>query len=188
MGGGFISVAAVFWHQKTVDVIETGKGKGFIHAQTYQGSPLQAIVVNVLQCFFREENLVEKSAEMGAYIKEELIKAIGNHPHVGDIRGTGLFIAVEMVVNKITKEPFHPSLNIGQKITSLGLRHPYNISLYPGSGCVDGIRGDHFIISPAYNITKKDADLIVARVSALIHDAFKQSTYFQRKFAAFKNK
>lgn len=118
---------------------------------------------------------------------DKLNLELGFHPHVGDIRGMGLFIGIEFVANKMTKESFDPKLNIADKLTSLALLPPYNISLYPGSGGVDGIKGDHFIIAPAYNITEKDVDHIVAMVSNLVHDAFKQSTFLQRNLASLKS-
>jgi len=105
--------------------------------------------------------------------------ALDDHPHVGNIRGMGLFIGIEFVANKSTKEPFDHRLNLAYKLTTLALSKPYSISLYPGSGGVDGVRGDHFIISPPYNINEKDVDYIVDKVSLLINKAFSQATYLE---------
>jgi hypothetical protein len=129
---------------------------------------------------------VENAAIKGADLMYKLKLALDKHPHVGNIRGMGLFIGIEFVANKITKGAFDPKLNIAEKLATLALLPPYNISLYPGSGGVDGTRGDHFIIAPAYNITQEEVDHIVRMVSNLVHDAFKQTTYLQRKYANLK--
>lgn len=154
-----------------------------MHAQTYQASPLQAAIAYVTQLIIREEKLVENVAKLGPVLMVKLKRALDEHPHVGNIRGMGFFIGIEFVANQITKEPFDPKLNIAEKLTALALTPPYNMSFYPGTGGVDGIKGDHFIIAPAYNITEKDVNHIVKVVSDLIHDAFKQSTYLERKYA-----
>jgi len=179
LGGGFISVAAVFWSPKIVDVLEKNDSKGFNHAQTFQSSPLQAAAALTVQQIIRREGLVENAAKMGADLMRKLKLALDDHPHVGNIRGMGLFIGIEFVANKSTKEPFDHRLNLAYKLTTLALSKPYSISLYPGSGGVDGVRGDHFIISPPYNINEKDVDYIVDKVSLLINKAFSQATYLE---------
>lgn len=118
---------------------------------------------------------------------DKLKLALDNHPDVGNIRGMGLFICIEFVENKITKQPFDPKLNIADRLATLGLSRPHNISVYPGSGGVDGVKGDHIIIAPAYNITPKDVDHIAKTVSNLIHCAFKKTTFFQRRSADLKS-
>jgi adenosylmethionine-8-amino-7-oxononanoate aminotransferase/NADH:ubiquinone oxidoreductase subunit 3 (subunit A) len=187
LGGGFISVGAVFWHQRIVDVLETSESKGFRHAQTYQASPLQLAAVSAVQEIILEEKLLENMAKLSPYLIKKLKLALDKHPNVGDIRGMGFFIGIEFVVNKITKEPFDPKLNIAEKLASFALLPPYEMSFYPGSAGADGTRGDHLLIAPAYNITVKEVDHIVAKASDLIHDSFKQSTYLDRMSADLKS-
>lgn len=98
---------------------------------------------------------------------------MGDHPNVGDIRGKGLFLGIEFVEDKETKEPFDPKFGIAQKILDLAISPPYNMTVYPGTGTVDGVRGDHIIIAPSYPVTDKDLDHIVKVISSVIHEVFK---------------
>jgi adenosylmethionine-8-amino-7-oxononanoate aminotransferase len=81
-------------------------------------------------------------------------------------------LGIEFVKDKITKEAFSRKLDVSNEICKLALSSPYNIAIYPGTGCVNGYLGDHIFISPAYTINKKQADLIIVRVSAVIEDFF----------------
>ena len=79
---------------------------------------------------------------------------------------------IEFVKDKSTKEPFDPSLAVAMTVHEKGMSEPYNISLYPGSGTVDGRRGDHVIISPAYNVTEAEINIIVDLAAKVIEDVF----------------
>ena len=76
--------------------------------------------------------------------------------------------------DKATKEPFDPKVGVAQKILDLAISPPFNMTVYPGTGCVDGVRGDHIILAPSYNVTKKDVEHIVATVSNVIHTVFSE--------------
>ena len=74
----------------------------------------------------------------------------------------------------MTKEPFDPKIGVANKISDLAKSPKFNMTVYPGSGSVDGIRGDHIIISPPYIVKKKEVDYIVKMVSAVINSVFKE--------------
>ena len=76
------------------------------------------------------------------------------------------------MVNKVTKEPFDPKLGLARKIVDLAISPKFNMTIYPGTGTVDGVKGDHIIIAPPFIIKKKDVDYIVKVVSAVVHDVF----------------
>lgn len=148
---------------------------------------MQAVAALTVQQIIREQDLVANVRIRGQDLMNKLKLALDKHPNVGNIRGMGLFIGIEIVENKLTKEPFDPKLNIADRLASLALLPPHNISVYPGSGGVDGVKGDHIIIAPAYNINEKDVDHIVKTISNLVHCAFKPSTFFQRRSADLKS-
>jgi adenosylmethionine-8-amino-7-oxononanoate aminotransferase len=118
------------------------------------------------------DGLIENVRVQGAYLSSLLHQKLDSHPYVGDIRGMGLFRGIEFVQNKESKEPFDPRLNVAQRIKETAFSKKWSICLYPGSGCVDGIRGDHVIISPAYNITREDVEFIAATVDGIIREVF----------------
>lgn len=111
---------------------------------------------------------------MGALLGKLLHNALDSHPNVGDIRGRGLFWGVEFVQDKSTKTPFPPQDGVATAINELGLTDRYSVLVYPGSGTVDGISGDHIILAPSYTVSVEDIEYIVRTVSRLIEDFFSQ--------------
>ncbi len=173
LSAGEASISAILVSEKIWKVLEKS-GKPFIHGLTNDASPMASAaalgVINILE----EDNLLENSRELGFYLKEKLIKELGDHPNVGNIRGQGLFVAIEFVVNKITKEPFDSKLCISEKIFDLAISPEFNLALYQGKGNVDGVRGDHIMIMPPLIVTEQEVDLIVKQVSQIIVRIFKE--------------
>ncbi|EXJ84866.1 hypothetical protein A1O3_05541 [Capronia epimyces CBS 606.96] len=160
LGAGYTSIGALLVNQRVVAVLNQGTG-AFMHSQTYQGNPLACAAAYEVQRTIQDENLLANVREMGKYLGELLKKRLSDHPHIGDIRGRGLFWAMELVKNKETKEPFGAKEQLAWNMHLAGLEH--GICMIPGNGTVDGVVGDHIIVAPAYNITAQDIDLIVER-------------------------
>ncbi|KAF8864162.1 PLP-dependent transferase [Acephala macrosclerotiorum] len=173
LGAGYQSVAAVIISHKVVKALLDGSGQ-FVHGQTYQGMPLQAAAALEVQRIKREGNLMKNVQVQGAYLEERLKALLGDHPNVGDIRGRGLFWGIEFVKDKKTKEPFDIKTGIAQKISDTAISAPFNMVLYPGTGTVDGIRGDHVILAPTYIVTREDVDHIAKTTSDIVHHVFSE--------------
>ena len=107
------------------------------------------------------ENLIDNVQTMGRLLEAQLTERLGNHRHVGDIRGRGLFWAIELVEDRGSKSVFDPAkklhARIGAEAYALGL------ACYPMGGTIDGRQGDHVLLSPPYIATASDIDAIVAR-------------------------
>lgn len=146
--------------------------RAFVHGHTYQGHAVGCAAIVAVQKIIQEDDLVSNVRAMGTLLEKRLRETIGNHPNVGDIRGRGLFWGIEFVQDKTTKEPFAPSKNVAMGINDLGLTEPYSIVVYPGTGTVDGINGDHIILAPPYNVNEQDIEFVVRTVSRLIDDFF----------------
>jgi adenosylmethionine-8-amino-7-oxononanoate aminotransferase len=125
-----------------------------------------------VQRIIREENLLSNVQAMGSLLAKGLRGRLEAHPNVGDIRGRGLFWGIEFVADKATLDPFPAEEHVALAISELGLTPQYGIAVYPGSGSVDGIRGDHIIISPAFNVRKDDIEWIVDAIGRLVDDFF----------------
>lgn len=138
LGAGYQPVAAVLFSEKVVKVINEGTGQ-LIHGLTYQGMPIQSSVAIEVLRIIKEDELLKNVTVQGEYLHKRLTEKIGNHPNVGDIRGRGLFRGIEFVEDKITKKPFDSQLSIAFKFQKFVLSDPYNITVYPGTGCVDGV-------------------------------------------------
>lgn len=171
LGAGYQPIAAVMISEKIVNVFMKGSGE-FVHGQTYQAMPVQAAASLEVLRIIEEDKLLENVSKQGAYLEQRLKEVLGDHPNVGDIRGRGLFLGIEFVKFKDTKEPFPSELGVAYKIFNLAILPPFNMTVYPGTGTVDGIRGDHIILAPPYIVSKKDVDFIVKVIYDVVHKVF----------------
>ncbi|KAI5921679.1 exocyst complex protein exo70 [Camillea tinctor] len=171
LGGGYQPIAGVLIGSKVVDALTQGSGS-FVHGHTYQGHPIACAAALEVQRIVREEKLIQNAAVMGELLSSKLNELLASHPNVGSIRGRGLFWGIEFVSDKTTKAPFPSSDHIAERVSELGLTAPYSIAVYPGAGTVDGINGDHIIVSPPYNITADDVEKIAVTIQKLVHDYF----------------
>ena len=160
LGAGYVAASALLVSHKVLDVLINKSGR-FIHSQTYQNMPLAAAVSLEIIKIIQEENLLDNVKKQGAYLGERLNAVLGDHPNVGNIRGRGLFWGLEFVKDKGTKEPFDPKLGVANQIKYLALSNPYNTTFYAETGTIDGVKGDHTMIAPAYNVTKNKINSLV---------------------------
>ena len=143
-----------------------------MHGHTYQGHAVACAAALEIQRILQEDNLVENCRKMGQLLGRLLRKELGKHPYVGDVRGRGLFWGVEFVRNKKTKRPFPPSDGVAGGICEMGLKEPYCIQVYPGTGTFDGVSGDHIIIAPAYNVATSDVEWMANKIGCLVTHYF----------------
>jgi len=113
-----------------------------------------------------ERDLVAASAEMGRGLMSRLEARLGQHPHVGDIRGRGLFIGMELVEDRQTKAPFDPKRAVNARVKRAAF--DAGLMCYPMGGTIDGRTGDHVLLAPPFIVTDDDLDQIVERVAAAI--------------------
>ena len=112
---------------------------------------------------------------MGDRLEERLIERFGNHHHVGDIRGRGLFRAIEIVADRASKAPFDPALKLHARIKRAGLAR--GLACYPSGGTIDGQRGDHVLLAPPYIAGPQDIDMIVERLGEAVDAAIKDISH-----------
>jgi adenosylmethionine-8-amino-7-oxononanoate aminotransferase len=171
LGGGYQPIAAVLISERIMKTLYSGSG-AFVHGQTYQGMPVQAAASLEVQRIVRKDKLVDNVRTQGALLEKMLKDLLGDHPHVGDIRGKGLFWGLEFVKDKATKEPFDPKLQVALQVHNTAISEPFNMTMYPGSGTVDGVRGDHIILAPTYICTAEDVKHIAKTAAAAINQVF----------------
>jgi len=158
LGAGYQPIGAMLCTSEIYQAIETGSGF-FQHGHTYLGHPTAcAAGVAVLKEFDRLD-LIPKVSETGAKLTSALEARFGQHPHVGDIRGRGLFIGLELVADKNTKEPFDPAWKVNAEIKKRALDG--GLMVYAMAGTVDGRTGDHIMLAPPYEIDAGHIDEIV---------------------------
>ncbi|OBT70770.1 hypothetical protein VF21_10193 [Pseudogymnoascus sp. 05NY08] len=173
LGGGYASVAAVLLNHRIVNTLSNGTGI-FSHGHTYQGHPVSCAAALEVQRIVRTENLVENVRTMGELLGSKLHELIAFHPHVGNIRGRGLFWGIEFEQDRATKSPFARAVGVANAVHEKGLQEGYALSLYPGTGTVDGVLGDHVLIAPAYNVTRDEVEMIAELTAKTVIDSFKE--------------
>jgi adenosylmethionine-8-amino-7-oxononanoate aminotransferase len=173
LGAGYAPVSAVLVNATLVESFQKS-GKGFAHGQTYMAHPQAAAAGLKVQQIIRDQNLLPHVRSMGEYLGTKLKERLLPMPYVGDIRGRGLFWAVEFVTNKTTKTPFPYSLGLNSMLHSRGMSAGYEIALFNANGGYDGYSGDHFLICPPFIVTKNDVDDIVERTARVVEDTFKE--------------
>ncbi|MGV6840044.1 MAG: aspartate aminotransferase family protein [Planktomarina sp.] len=162
LGGGYQPVGAMLCTGKIHDTIRDGTGF-FQHGHTYLGHPIACAAALAVLTKLTDGGLTKRSAQMGEYLKQALHARFGQHPHVGDMRGRGMFRGIELVADRSTKEPFDPNHGIAKKLKAAAMEN--GLICYPNSGTIDGQRGDHILLAPPFICTEAHIDELVDKLS-----------------------
>ncbi len=172
---GYQALGAVLIGKKIVNAIEKGSGF-FQHGHTYIGHPISCAAGLATQQEIRERNLLSNVKQQGTLLKTLLEKHLLEDseigPYIGDIRGRGLFIGIELVANKETKQPFDPNIKLHAQIKKAAMQN--HLMIYPMGGTIDGVNGDHILLAPPFIVTEADIFLIVERLSASIKESLRK--------------
>jgi adenosylmethionine-8-amino-7-oxononanoate aminotransferase len=139
---------------------------GFVHGFTYSHSVVGAAVGRAVLARLRDGGLVEASAEKGERLLKELTAALGDHPHVGDIRGLGLMVGIELVEDREEKRPFDRSAKVTEHV--MAAARDAGLLLYSSTGCADGTNGDLVMLGPPFVITDAQLTEAVEKTRAAI--------------------
>ena len=170
LGGGYQPIGAMLASGKIVETIRQGSG-AFQHGHTYLAHPMACAAALEVQRVIGEEKLLDRVKEFGRHLERRLTERFGNHRHVGDIRGRGLFQAIELVEDRSTRKPFDPALKLSHKIKAAAFEA--GLACYPAGGTVDGRSGDHVLLAPPYIATKDHIDMIVDRLGTAVGGALR---------------
>jgi adenosylmethionine-8-amino-7-oxononanoate aminotransferase len=170
LGGGYQPIGAMLAHGRIIDTIRQGSG-AFQHGHTYLAHPLACAAALEVQRVISEEHLLDRVRELGDHLERRLTERFGNHRYVGDIRGRGLFWAIELVADRAGRTPFDPALKLHQRIKAAAFES--GLACYPAGGTVDGRSGDHVLLAPPYIATSDDIDMIVDRLGHAVDTALK---------------
>jgi adenosylmethionine-8-amino-7-oxononanoate aminotransferase len=171
LGGGYQPIGAVLVSEAIVKAVREGSG-AFRHLFTFQAHPVACAAALAVQKAIRERDLLSNVRRQGERLMAALNDRLGDHPHVGDIRGRGLLMAVELVSDRESKEPFPSEAGLYAKIRAQGMAH--GIVCYPGNGTVDGARGDHVLLAPPYIIEEIHVAEIADKMRATLDAALAQ--------------
>ncbi|MFN3261996.1 MAG: aspartate aminotransferase family protein [Pikeienuella sp.] len=168
LGAGYQPIGAMLCSGAIYEAIEGGSGF-FQHGHTYIGHPAATAAGLAVLKALKARGLVARSAAMGEALAARLEARLGQHPHVGDLRGRGLFRGVELVADRETKAPFDPSRKVAAKVKAAAFEA--GLICYPMAGTIDGRTGDHVLLAPPFIISEDELDMLVDRLAGAIDAA-----------------
>ncbi|MCT4556145.1 MAG: aspartate aminotransferase family protein [Pelagimonas sp.] len=158
LGAGYQPIGAMLCSRQIYDVIASGTGF-FQHGHTYLGHPVAAAAGLAVVQELLERDLIAQVRARGDYLEQALQRRFGQHAHVGDIRGRGLFQGLEFVADRDGKTPFYPALGIAGKLKKAAFEG--GLICYPMPGTRDGKQGDHVLLAPPFIASEAELDQMV---------------------------
>ena len=158
LGAGYQPIGAVVCTSDVYEAVARGSG-ALKHGQTYNAHPVGCAAALAVQRVIRDEQLLARVQHSGARLTQLLRERFDDHPNVGDIRGRGLLLALELVEDRATKVPFDPQLAMHHRTKAEAFAR--GLLIYPSGGTVDGRAGDHILLAPPYNVSDGELDMIV---------------------------
>jgi adenosylmethionine-8-amino-7-oxononanoate aminotransferase len=168
LGGGYAPIGALLMQERIFDAVADGSG-AFQHSHTYMGHPLACAAALAVQRVIHRDGLLANVRAQGGQLARRLKERFGNHPFVGDVRGRGLFQAVELVADRDSKAPFEPKHKLHARVKAEAMAR--GLMVYPMGGTVDGVRGDHVLLAPPFIVDAPIVDTIVERLGDAIDAA-----------------
>ena len=147
LGAGYQPIGATLVSGRIFETFRDGSGF-FQHGHTYMGHPIACAAALAVQRAIASRHLLANVKLQGDLLSNALHERFGNHAHIGDIRGRGLFQGFELVADRTTKEPFDPALQLHARIKAAAMEG--GLICYPGGGTADGVRGDHVLLAPPF--------------------------------------
>jgi adenosylmethionine-8-amino-7-oxononanoate aminotransferase len=176
ISAGYQPLGAVLISDNIVNAIDEGSGF-FQHGHTYLGHPTSCAAGLATQLEIKERDLLSNVKTQGANLANALYDSFNSDPllsdHIGDIRGRGLFIGIELVADRKTKKPFDSSLKLHAKIKKKAMQNL--LMCYPMGGTIDGVNGDHILLAPPFIIDENNVEQITERLSNSIKSVLQEA-------------
>ncbi|HEU4850638.1 MAG TPA: aspartate aminotransferase family protein [Telluria sp.] len=161
LGAGYQPIGAVLAKSALVEQLRLRSGV-FQHGHTYTGHPVAAAAALAVQKVLEGDRLLPQVRARGAFLQRELKEALASHEFVGDVRGRGLLIGVELVEDRATRRPFPPSRRLHAAVKARAMEN--GLMVYPMGGTIDGESGDHVLLAPPFTCTEADLREVVSRL------------------------
>lgn len=168
LGAGYQPIGAALCSGEIYRAIESGSGF-FQHGHTYIGHPVACAAGRAVVSALLERDLIARCREQGGKLDQALRERFADHPNIGDIRGRGLFLGLEIVADREQKKPFDAALKVHVKIKKAAF--DAGLICYPMGGTIDGVQGDHIMLAPPFIIGDGQIDELVDKLSLAIDAA-----------------
>jgi adenosylmethionine-8-amino-7-oxononanoate aminotransferase len=171
LGAGYQPIGATLASATICEAIRKGTGF-FQHGHTYMAHPVACAAGLAVQEALVEEQLLGRVRSQGARLNDLLREHLDDHPNVGDVRGRGLFMGIELVADPATKRPFDPRHKLNAVVKAAAMER--GLLCYAMGGTIDGRHGDHLLLAPPYIVTDAELEEIVGRLGDAIDAALAQ--------------
>jgi len=171
LGAGYQPIGAMLCSHQIYSAIRDGSGF-FQHGHTFMGHSAACAGALAVQRAIESEGLLANVQTMGSLLARLLTERFARHPHVGDIRGRGLFIGIELVASRQTREPLEPSLEVHSVIKRQAMAQ--GLMCYPSGGTIDGKRGNHILLAPPFIVEENHIYEIVDKLEAALDNALRE--------------
>lgn len=168
LGGGYQPIGAVLAQDRIVAALRDGSGF-FQHGHTYLGHAVACSAALAVQHVVERDQLLAQVRSRGVFLHKLMRETWGEHPHIGDIRGRGLFWGIELVQDRNRKTPFDPALKLHARIKQEAMAR--GLMVYPMGGTVDGRFGDHVLVAPPFIVSEAELGMIVERLGSAMDAA-----------------
>jgi adenosylmethionine-8-amino-7-oxononanoate aminotransferase len=173
LGAGYQPIGALLVSKEISETIVRGSGF-FQHGHTYIGHAAACAGALAVQKRLHEDGVLSRVKPLGESLEKKLRAALADHPHVGDIRGRGLFRGIELVEDRGSKKPFDPKLRVNARVKIEAMKA--GLMCYPMGGTIDGTRGDHVLLAPPFILEDHHLDELVDKLDTAITAALSQRT------------
>ncbi len=170
LGGGYQPIGGILLQGRIMEALRAGSGT-HRHGHTYAAHPIACAAALAVQDVIAEDDLLDNVKARGAQLERRLRTAFAGHPNVGDIRGRGLFWAIELVADRAAKTPFPAQLAMNDRVRQAAFAH--GLACYAMGGTIDGRQGDHVLLAPPYIATEAAIDTIADRFTAGVTEALR---------------
>lgn len=171
LGAGYQPIGALMM---SATIFQTfSAGEDFQHGHTYICHPIACAAALAVQQVIRRDQLLDNVKQQGELLRTRLEDRFGDHAHIGDIRGRGLFRSIELVMDRGTKQPFPRARNMAARIKRNAMAR--GLCIYPAQGTADGHNGDHVLIAPPFIVDESMIDIIVERLGDAVDAAVAES-------------
>lgn len=168
LGAGYQPIGAMLCSGDIYAAVEHGSGF-FQHGHTYIGHPVACAAADVVVTKLTDGGLTARAARMGDLLDAALQARFAQHPHIGDIRGRGMFRGLEIVQDRASKTPFAPERAINKKVKAAAFEA--GLICYPMGGTIDGNNGDHILLAPPFIIEEPQIDELVDKLATALDSA-----------------
>lgn len=174
LGGGYQPIGAMLCTGDIFGAVASGSGF-FQHGHTYLAHPAACAAGLAVVERLVDQKLLDRVEVAGQALRAALTDRFSQHPHVGDIRGVGLFQAIELVADRSTKEPWPAEAQLHAKIKAAAFSR--GLMCYPMGGTADGRVGDHVLLAPPFIVTDAQVDLASDMLAGALRDVVDNVTH-----------